>query len=191
MKKVPASHARSLPVATRLTARAALWLSCHCSSSPAASCCRARTTVFLFNRTVRPRPPLRRTPRLRTRSGLVKFRKAWVRPDGRRQGPRQGPQDARQTRAARQERRPPLRTRCRHVGRAGSRKPQEQHRRGSAEPNYIRHTTQIPAPNDPSFKLQWGLRNHGQTIKTSVGVVDATSTRKSRGGALRRTVPTP
>ncbi|MHB0981352.1 MAG: hypothetical protein ACYC5Q_15015 [Thermoleophilia bacterium] len=43
----------------------------------------------------------------------------------------------------------------------------------SAEPNYIRHATAIPTPNDPFFANQWGLFNNGQTIKGITGLVDA------------------
>ena len=43
----------------------------------------------------------------------------------------------------------------------------------SAEPNYIRHATQIPTPNDPLFANQWGLHNTGQLIGGITGQVDA------------------
>jgi len=43
-----------------------------------------------------------------------------------------------------------------------------------AEPNYIRHATDvIPTPNDPFFANQWGLFNNGQTIEGVTGRLDA------------------
>ena len=43
-----------------------------------------------------------------------------------------------------------------------------------AEPNYIRHATDvIPTPNDPFFANQWGLFNNGQTIEGVTGLVNA------------------
>jgi len=42
-----------------------------------------------------------------------------------------------------------------------------------AEPNYLRHVSSIPTPNDPSFTNLWALHNTGQTVNGSTGTSGA------------------
>lgn len=42
-----------------------------------------------------------------------------------------------------------------------------------AEPNYLRHTTEMNTPNDPKFSELWGMHNTGQTGGTADADIDA------------------
>jgi len=42
-----------------------------------------------------------------------------------------------------------------------------------AEPNYLRHVSSIPTPNDPSFTNLWALHNTGQTVNGTTGTSGA------------------
>ncbi len=42
-----------------------------------------------------------------------------------------------------------------------------------SEPNYLYYASGFTLPNDPDFGKLWGLHNTGQTLKSTVGTVDA------------------